>query len=197
MHACVFPDCWAPCMSRRPSPLPPQVLAANMHGADAEGLRLIRRKYFPNGELDDGGGAVPPLAAGKGGVGGQKALATHSPGRFPRYSCPSPDGFARQAARPTPPHPAPPAPPSPFRRGGVPGRGGGGGGRRGRRGAAAAGRVGGERAARVGAGPGRRACGAGGCAGLGWGWADWPCGGRRSAQSDSLGALLRVKRAVA
>ncbi|KAG2493820.1 hypothetical protein HYH03_008038 [Edaphochlamys debaryana] len=41
-----------------------KVLAANMHGADAEGLRLIRRKYFPNGELDDGGGAIPPLAAG-------------------------------------------------------------------------------------------------------------------------------------
>ncbi|GLI64974.1 hypothetical protein VaNZ11_008382 [Volvox africanus] len=41
-----------------------KVLAANMHGADAEGLRLIRRKYFPNGELADGGGAIPPLAAG-------------------------------------------------------------------------------------------------------------------------------------
>ncbi|KXZ48378.1 hypothetical protein GPECTOR_28g785 [Gonium pectorale] len=41
-----------------------KVLAANMHAADAEGLRLIRRKYFPNGELDDGGGAIPPLAAG-------------------------------------------------------------------------------------------------------------------------------------
>lgn len=26
-----------------------KVLAANMHGADADGLRAIRRKYFPNG----------------------------------------------------------------------------------------------------------------------------------------------------
>lgn len=41
-----------------------KVLAANMHGADAEGLRLIRRRYFPNGELDDGGGALPPTSAG-------------------------------------------------------------------------------------------------------------------------------------
>ncbi|MEW5311362.1 MAG: hypothetical protein WDW38_003083 [Sanguina aurantia] len=41
-----------------------KVLAANMHGADAEGLRLIRRRYFPDGELDDGGGALPPTSAG-------------------------------------------------------------------------------------------------------------------------------------
>lgn len=41
-----------------------KVLAGNMHGADAEGLRLIRRKFFPTGELDDGGGAIPPMAAG-------------------------------------------------------------------------------------------------------------------------------------
>lgn len=43
-----------------------KVMAANMHGADAEPLRAARRKFFPNGELDDGGGAIPPMAAGTG-----------------------------------------------------------------------------------------------------------------------------------
>ncbi|KAG1668378.1 hypothetical protein FOA52_004887 [Chlamydomonas sp. UWO 241] len=41
-----------------------KVLSANMHGADAEARRTIRRRFFPNGELDDGGGAVLPTAAG-------------------------------------------------------------------------------------------------------------------------------------
>jgi len=40
------------------------VHAANLHGADAEGLKTIRKKYFPDGELDDGGGAVVPVSAG-------------------------------------------------------------------------------------------------------------------------------------
>ncbi len=35
-----------------------------MHGSDAEALRAIRRRHFPNGELDDGGGAIPPPSAG-------------------------------------------------------------------------------------------------------------------------------------
>lgn len=38
-----------------------KVLSSNMHGADAEGLRAIRRKYFPNGELDDGGGGLSKM----------------------------------------------------------------------------------------------------------------------------------------
>eukprot|EP00798_Chlamydomonas_sp_ICE-L_P019466 gene19466-26127_t len=41
-----------------------KVAASNLHGADAEALRIIRKKHFPNGELDDGGGALPPTAAG-------------------------------------------------------------------------------------------------------------------------------------
>ncbi len=41
-----------------------KVSAANMHGEDAAALAAIRRKYFPNGELDDGGGAIPPTSAG-------------------------------------------------------------------------------------------------------------------------------------
>jgi Leucine-rich repeat len=41
-----------------------KVHAQNLHGADAEGLKSIRDKYFPFGELDDGGGAIPPIAAG-------------------------------------------------------------------------------------------------------------------------------------
>lgn len=41
-----------------------RLAAANMHGAEAEGLSAIRRKHFPDGELDDGGGAIPPTAAG-------------------------------------------------------------------------------------------------------------------------------------
>ena len=40
------------------------VNAGNLHGADAEGLKAIRQKYFPDGELDDGGGAVVPVSAG-------------------------------------------------------------------------------------------------------------------------------------
>lgn len=43
-----------------------KVDAANMHGADAEGLVEIRRTFFPQGELDDGGGAIPPTSAGMG-----------------------------------------------------------------------------------------------------------------------------------
>ncbi|KAG2447532.1 hypothetical protein HYH02_007456 [Chlamydomonas schloesseri] len=57
-----------------------KVLAANMHGADAEGLRLIRRKYFPNGELDDGGGAIPPLAAGLVASAAEEEAAADGPG---------------------------------------------------------------------------------------------------------------------
>ncbi|KAG2425801.1 hypothetical protein HXX76_013426 [Chlamydomonas incerta] len=57
-----------------------KVLAANMHGADAEGLRLIRRKYFPNGELDDGGGAIPPLAAGLVASSAEEEAAADGPG---------------------------------------------------------------------------------------------------------------------
>ena len=41
-----------------------KVISANMHGADSEALRIIRRRFFPNGEIDDGGGAIPPAAAG-------------------------------------------------------------------------------------------------------------------------------------
>ncbi|WIA19886.1 hypothetical protein OEZ85_005786 [Tetradesmus obliquus] len=41
-----------------------KVDAANMAGAAAEGLLAIRQHYFVAGELDDGGGAVPPTAAG-------------------------------------------------------------------------------------------------------------------------------------
>lgn len=41
-----------------------KVDAANMAGAAAEGLLAIRRQHFAAGELDDGGGAVPPTAAG-------------------------------------------------------------------------------------------------------------------------------------
>jgi hypothetical protein len=42
------------------------VEAADMHGAEAGGLAAIRKRYFPNGELEDGGGAIPPTAAGEG-----------------------------------------------------------------------------------------------------------------------------------
>lgn len=41
-----------------------KVHAQNLHGADAEGLKSIRDRHFPLGELDDGGGAIPPIAAG-------------------------------------------------------------------------------------------------------------------------------------
>lgn len=41
-----------------------KVHAQNLHGADAEGLKATRDHYFPHGELDDGGGAIPPIAAG-------------------------------------------------------------------------------------------------------------------------------------
>lgn len=41
-----------------------KVDAANMAGAAADGLLAIRKHFFPDGELDDGGGAVPPTAAG-------------------------------------------------------------------------------------------------------------------------------------
>lgn len=39
--------------------------AGNMVGAATDGLVFIRRQFFPKGELEDGGGAVPPTAAGK------------------------------------------------------------------------------------------------------------------------------------
>ena len=41
-----------------------KVHAANMHGAAAEALLAIRKKYFPKGELDDNGGTIPPPSAG-------------------------------------------------------------------------------------------------------------------------------------
>ena len=40
-----------------------KVEAQNLHGADIEALEAIRTKYFPNGELDDGGNANPPVSA--------------------------------------------------------------------------------------------------------------------------------------
>lgn len=42
-----------------------KVEAGNMVGAAADGLVSIRRRFFPKGELEDGGGAVPPTAAGE------------------------------------------------------------------------------------------------------------------------------------
>jgi len=41
-----------------------RLAAADIHGAGAEELSAIRKRCFPNGELDDGGGAIPPTAAG-------------------------------------------------------------------------------------------------------------------------------------
>jgi hypothetical protein len=41
-----------------------RLAAASLQGEGAEGLAAIRRRCFPGGELDDGGGAVPPTAAG-------------------------------------------------------------------------------------------------------------------------------------
>uniref|UniRef100_A0A061QPX4 Leucine-rich repeat and guanylate kinase domain-containing protein n=1 Tax=Tetraselmis sp. GSL018 TaxID=582737 RepID=A0A061QPX4_9CHLO len=41
-----------------------KVQSLNLHGADAEVLKQIRRKHFPDGELDDGGGAIVPVSAG-------------------------------------------------------------------------------------------------------------------------------------
>jgi len=41
-----------------------KVDAGNMLGASTDGLVIIRRHFFPHGELPDGGGAVPPTAAG-------------------------------------------------------------------------------------------------------------------------------------
>lgn len=41
-----------------------KVHALNLHGADAGGLKAVRERYFARGELDDGGGAIPPMAAG-------------------------------------------------------------------------------------------------------------------------------------
>jgi hypothetical protein len=41
-----------------------KVHAQNLHGADAAGLKRTRDFFFPHGELDDGGGAIPPIAAG-------------------------------------------------------------------------------------------------------------------------------------
>lgn len=41
-----------------------KVLAVNLHGANADLEKLVRKKWFPVSELDDGGGAIPPTAAG-------------------------------------------------------------------------------------------------------------------------------------
>lgn len=41
-----------------------KVHAKNLHGADADALKATRDRHFPRGELDDGGGAIPPIAAG-------------------------------------------------------------------------------------------------------------------------------------
>jgi hypothetical protein len=41
-----------------------KVAAQNLHGADAAALKVTRAAAFPRGELDDGGGALPPIAAG-------------------------------------------------------------------------------------------------------------------------------------
>jgi hypothetical protein len=41
-----------------------KVDAGNIVGAATDGLVLIRQQFFPHGELEDGGGAVPPTAAG-------------------------------------------------------------------------------------------------------------------------------------
>lgn len=66
-----------------------KVHAQNLHGADAEGLKRIRDRYFPNGELDDGGGAIPPIAAGLLPDDGTGAIPDSSgPGDFARI-----DGF--------------------------------------------------------------------------------------------------------
>lgn len=62
-----------------------KVHAQNLHGADAEGLKRTRDHHFPWGELDDGGGAIPPIAAG--------LLPDHGSGTIPN-SCGSED-FAR------------------------------------------------------------------------------------------------------
>ena len=40
-----------------------KIKALNMQGADIQSLEAIRTKYFPEGELDDGGNAIPPLSA--------------------------------------------------------------------------------------------------------------------------------------
>jgi hypothetical protein len=40
--------------------------AGNLVGAATDDLVGIRRQFFPQGELEDGGGAVPPTAAGDG-----------------------------------------------------------------------------------------------------------------------------------
>ena len=40
-----------------------KVEAVNMVGAAADGLVAIRRRFFPQGGLEDGGGAVLPTAA--------------------------------------------------------------------------------------------------------------------------------------
>lgn len=41
-----------------------RVAAGDAHGEGAGALRGVRARWFPGGELDDGGGAVPPAAAG-------------------------------------------------------------------------------------------------------------------------------------
>jgi Leucine-rich repeat len=62
-----------------------KVHAQNLHGGDAEGLKRTRDYYFPHGELDDGGGAIPPIAAG--------LLPDHGSGTIPNSS--GPEDFAR------------------------------------------------------------------------------------------------------
>lgn len=52
-----------------------RVAAGDMHGAHAAALRGVRARWFPQGELDDGGGAIPPAAAGARGHALQLACA--------------------------------------------------------------------------------------------------------------------------
>jgi hypothetical protein len=41
-----------------------RLAAAGLHGVGAGALAAVRRRWFPEGELDDGGGAPAPAAAG-------------------------------------------------------------------------------------------------------------------------------------
>jgi hypothetical protein len=41
-----------------------KVDAGNLVGGATDGLVAIRKQFFPQGELEDGGGALPPTAAG-------------------------------------------------------------------------------------------------------------------------------------
>jgi hypothetical protein len=46
-----------------------KVEVSNLVGAATDELVLIRKHFFPHGELEDGGGAIPPTAAGVGSSG--------------------------------------------------------------------------------------------------------------------------------